>query len=183
LSPFGRAEPLPVHAQNRARGECLQCLTGRSRATPLPNHLRRDTIARMATSSVPKYLVIAGSVLILAAAGVALALTRFDRTHDITSILVSAYPIALMAAVLGAVMTLLGTVRWVYDFSSQKNAIAGVALVCLGGSLFVIINQMPFGFDDPSILFAQVVFYTPLLNGLVCLLLAAARHGKSNPHH
>lgn len=127
------------------------------------NLLPRDTIARVATPSWPKRFVIIGSALVLGASGVAILLMALDGAGGgIDYVVGVAIPIALLAAVIGAILALIGSVRRAFDFPSQKLAVAGV------------------GFDDPTAFFAVLLTFAPSLIGAVCLTVAVARRGRAS---
>jgi hypothetical protein len=135
---------------------------------------------RMATSSWPKHAVIFGSVLLFGAAIAALSLMALERRlNGIDSILIYAVPLALLTGLVGAVLALIGTIRWAFDLPSQTLAVAGIVLIALGFFCFVIFNNMNIGFDDPTALFGQLLVFAPVLLGVVSLIFAAARRGHA----
>jgi hypothetical protein len=135
---------------------------------------------RMPTSSWPKYTVIIGSTLMVVAAALTLILMALERSvRGVSSILIFEFPFALLVAVLGAVMALIGTVCWAFHLSSQTLAGVGIMLVGLAFVFFLGMNQVTFGFDDPTALFAGLIVFAPGPVGVVCLLFAAARRGHA----
>jgi hypothetical protein len=141
----------------------------------------RDTMRRMAMSSWPKYTVIIGSAVLLRANVVPFILTVRDHSvRPSDSILAFESPLALLVAVLGAVVALIGTVGWAFHLSSQTLAVVGTILVSLAVLFLLGVNQMNFGFDDPTILFAALMVFAPGLIGVVCLLFASARRERAS---
>jgi hypothetical protein len=144
-------------------------------AVPLPILLSRDTMPRRSPPLWPKRIVILGSVLIVIATTVGAISTA---SAELSSALGNLVPAALLTAVIGAVLVLVGTIRWAFDLPPQKLFSSGVALLFISFVVFVIINRITFGFDDTNILFAQLVFYLPAIIGVICLVFAAARRSS-----
>lgn len=122
-------------------------------------------------------LVKVGLALLLGATAVALFLMFFDSfVGGISPILVVAVPLSVLAALFGFIATLVGTMSWAFQTTTRKLASFGIALIGLGMACFLIIDRIQFGFDDPRVLFAQLITGTPILVGALFLLFAGIRH-------
>jgi hypothetical protein len=136
---------------------------------------------RMANSRWPEYAVMIGSTVMLGATVLTLILLAIDQsTHSVSSVLGFEFPIALLAAVLGVLVALIGTVGWAFRLPSQTLAGVGILLVGLAIVFFLRVNQVTFGFDDPTALFAVLIVFAPGLIGVVCLVFAVARRVRAS---
>jgi hypothetical protein len=121
--------------------------------------------------------------MIIAATIVALFLLLFDLAGaHISSTLIIAIPVLALLAFLGLVVTLVGAIGWASHFPQRNLAFYGVALTMVGITLFLISEKMPFGFDDPTIVFALFISGTPFLVGIALLLTVGVRRLKETWH-
>jgi hypothetical protein len=101
--------------------------------------------------------------------------------ENIAGILIYTIPILLLAGLSGFVLALIGAVTWSLRFPLQKLTWLGLVLMALGVLFFLVINRINFGFDNPGVLFAQLITFAPMLIGLVFLVAAGIRRLRDSP--
>ncbi len=125
-------------------------------------------------------LVKIGLALLVGAIVLASFLMLFDLAGGhIDLILIYAVPLSLLVALVGFVLTIVGAVGWALRSRVRKLTWIGMALLGVGIVGFLIIGKIHFGFDDPSILFAQLIVFTPFLLGILFLLTAGIRQFRA----
>jgi hypothetical protein len=125
-------------------------------------------------------LIKIGLVLLVGATVLAFFLLLYDLAGGrIDAILIYALPLSLLMALVGFALTCIGAVGWALRSPVRKLTWIGIALLGFGIVCFLMIDKIHFGFDDPSILFAQLIAFAPFLLGILFLLTAGIRQFRA----
>ena len=115
----------------------------------------------MSKWSLAQRLIVIGPTVILAGAVLGFCFTVIGRstsTITLDSIIDIAIPLSVLLALSGVLLTLMGAVVCAFRLPVLTLACIGGVLVAVGVLCIVVVNSMQFGFDDPSLLYAQASF-------------------------
>lgn len=94
------------------------------------------------------------------------------------SVFYFAVGIPLLTVFVGFVLMCAGTMGWALRLPIKKLTWSGLAFLSCAAVCILIIDRIPFGFDDPSILLVSIPLAL-LIVGVLLLLSAGVRHVRA----